>query len=379
MQIRNHIVTKAELLILNLFIFFSFTRAQNAVSVPFDSLHWNIQAKEKNIEVFQGQPCLKIVDGATYLKDNFENGIVEFDISFGKERCFPGLMFRIAGARNFEFLYLRPHHSGDPDAIQYCPIDYGNDSWQLYTGEGYCARKDFAMNSWIHIKLIISGERAELYLNHESIPTLYMYQLQRKPAPGGLGLDNHSPATVRFANFSYLKIENPPLKTVPKIPQPLAAGIVRQWRISSVFSEKTLAGQVLLKNDEINRLTWQPVVAEDLGFINIGKYVPKTNELNTVFARFTIRSDKARIKKMAVGFSDRCKVYLNGRLLYAGSNGFMSRDYRFYGTIGFWDALFLDLKKGNNEVTIAVSEDFGGWGVEARFDDMNDMMIPEGL
>ena len=78
---------------------------------------------------------------------------------------------------------------------------------------------------------------------------------------------------------------------------------------------------------------------------------------------------------MAIGFSDRCKVYLNGRLLYAGSNGFMSRDYRFYGTIGFWDELFLDLQKGNNEVTIAVSEDFGGWGVEARFDELNGIVI----
>ncbi|MBS1916720.1 MAG: hypothetical protein JST87_10625 [Bacteroidetes bacterium] len=80
---------------------------------------------------------------------------------------------------------------------------------------------------------------------------------------------------------------------------------------------------------------------------------------------------------MPVGFSDRCKVYLNGKLLYAGDNGFKSRDYRFYGTIGFWDAVYLDLKKGANEVMIAVSEDFGGWGVEAKIDDLKDIRISD--
>jgi len=52
-----------------------------------------------------------------------------------------------------------------------------------------------------------------------------------------------------------------------------------------------------------------------------------------------------------------------------------ARDYRFYGTIGYWDQLFLDLKKGRNEIVIAVSENFGGWGVEAKFDDLTDLSI----
>jgi len=377
MAIKTLYKSKTRLLFLQLLIFSLFTRAQETTPVPFDSLHWNIEAKEVIKEEFQGQACIRMVDGAAYLKDSFENGIVEFDISFDKERSFPGLMFRIADAKNFEFLYLRPHHSGDPDAIQYCPIVYGNDTWQLYAGEGFGAQKDFAMNAWIHVKVVISGERAELYLNHESNPSLYMYQLQRKATPGGLALDNHSAAKVRFANFSYAKVDNPPLKNPLKMLPPVATGIVRQWQVSNIFNEKTLSGQVLLNKDVLNRLSWQPIATEELGFINIGKYLPKTMEQNTVFARFAIVSSKAQIEKMAIGFSDRCRVYLNGQLLYAGNNGFKSRDYRFYGTIGFWDELFLDLKKGSNEVTIAVSEDFGGWGVEARFDDLNGLEVKD--
>ncbi|HVX52080.1 MAG TPA: hypothetical protein VHB48_18115 [Chitinophagaceae bacterium] len=37
--------------------------------------------------------------------------------------------------------------------------------------------------------------------------------------------------------------------------------------------------------------------------------------------------------------------------------------------MGFYDAVFLNLKKGDNEVVFAISEDFGGWGVMARLDE----------
>src|SRR5579871_113884 len=349
--------------------------AQNAAIIPFDSLHWNIQAKEIAKENFQGKECIKITDGAAYLKDNFENGIIEFDISFGKERCFPGLMFRIADDKNFEFLYLRPHHSGDPDAIQYCPIFYGGDSWQLYTGEGYCAQAEFQMDAWMHVKVIIAGTKAELYLNNSSSPVLFAYQLQRVPASGGLALDNHSPSTVRFANFSYTKSDNTPIKSIAKIIPPLAAEIIKKWKVSNIFPENTLSGKTLLSNDDTKNLSWAALQSEELGFVNIGKYIIRTEGNNTVFAKFNITSNKEQIKKMSIGFSDRCKVYLNGKLLYAGDNSFKSRDYRFYGTIGFWDAVYLDLKKGANEVMIAVSEDFGGWGVEAKMDDLKDITV----
>jgi hypothetical protein len=204
-----------------------------------------------------------------------------------------------------------------------------------------------------------------------------MYHLQRKPATGGLGLDNHSPATVRFANFYYTKSDAPSLKTVEKEIPPLKAGVVKKWQVSNGFSEKALADKIAIDKEDEKNLKWQTMEAEELGFINIGKYIAKTPEENTVIAKFTIKSGNRQIAKMALGFSDRCRVYLNGKILYLGDNTFKSRDYRFYGTIGFWDEIFLDLQKGKNEVAIAISENFGGWGVEARFDSLNDLAISD--
>jgi len=61
--------------------------------------------------------------------------------------------------------------------------------------------------------------------------------------------------------------------------------------------------------------------------------------------------------------------YLNGRPIFAGRDDYRSRDYRFLGSIGWWDTVFLPLAQGDNELVIAVSETLGGWGVQARFTD----------
>ena len=52
-----------------------------------------------------------------------------------------------------------------------------------------------------------------------------------------------------------------------------------------------------------------------------------------------------------------------------GADEYRSRDYRFLSSIGWWDSLYVDLEAGENELVVAVSEDFGGWGLQARFPD----------
>lgn len=56
-------------------------------------------------------------------------------------------------------------------------------------------------------------------------------------------------------------------------------------------------------------------------------------------------------------------------LICRGNNGYQTRDYRYLGTIGLFDTLALKVKGGDNELWIAVSEDFGGWGIMGRITD----------
>ena len=98
---------------------------------------------------------------------------------------------------------------------------------------------------------------------------------------------------------------------------------------------------------------------------------------DTVFARLVIRSDREQVKRVRFGFSDEVKVYFNGRLLYGGSDLYQSRDYRFLGTMGLYDELYLPLRRGENELWLAVTENFGGWGVTAQFENLEGLKLSD--
>ncbi len=82
---------------------------------------------------------------------------------------------------------------------------------------------------------------------------------------------------------------------------------------------------------------------------------------NTSFARVVIQSDKAQVKRLQLGFSDRAKVYLNDQILYSGHDEFMSRDYRFLGLAGYYDEVYLPLKRAQRVVDCHFG-DFRGLG-----------------
>ncbi len=43
------------------------------------------------------------------------------------------------------------------------------------------------------------------------------------------------------------------------------------------------------------------------------------------------------------------------------------------------DAVYLPLQRGENELVVAVAESFGGWGLIARFDDIEGIAVEPAL
>src|SRR6185295_2731806 len=86
-----------------------------------------------------------------------------------------------------------------------------------------------------------------------------------------------------------------------------------------------------------------------------------------VFARTTISSDRAQTVRLSVGYSDEASIFLNGQPLFTGKSAWRFRDQDFNGIMDVeHDAVYLPLKKGNNELMLAVKEYFGGWGFICR-------------
>lgn len=147
------------------------------------------------------------------------------------------------------------------------------------------------------------------------------------------------------------------------------------WQVSDVIEGRSLDKKYQLTASDTSKLQWTKLDCEATGICNLARVHGLEGERNTVFAKLTVHSESEQIKPLAFGFSDVARVYLNGRLIYAGSDIYRSRDYRFLGTVGLFDELYLPLRKGDNELWVAVTESFGGWGIKAQFEDMQGIKL----
>ncbi len=341
--------------------------AQQSLPVPFDSDRWEFSAIEARVEEHLGKSSLYLLGGYAWIADDeFVDGILEFDVALPPERVFAGAVWRMQEPGEYEEFYMRPHQSGNPDASQYNPAFYGLSSWQLYHGEGYSAQIDYRFDEWTHVKIVISGSRGEVYVDSDE-PVLVINELKRPVRPGLIGLRVSSEVVAtHFADFSYRKIQDPPLRGAPRSAAPTPAGTVTERQVSSAFEGSRLEGSTSFPDELSAELSWTALQSDRTGIANLAEVQGIADGRDTVIARLTIHSEQERVVKTSFGYSDRVNVYLNGQLLYGGDNTYRTRDYRYLGTIGLFDELWLPLKTGDNELWFAISEAFGGWGVQCR-------------
>ena len=152
---------------------------------------------------------------------------------------------------------------------------------------------------------------------------------------------------------------------------------MHRFRVSSPFAESRVQGTRKLRPSDWGGLQWSALEAGVRGIANIGKLHTKSADANTVFAAVTLRAQRAGAVPLRFGFSDRVVVFLNGTPLYRGDDKYRTRDYRFLGTVGLYDELMLPLERGDNELWLAVSEDFGGWGVSVQLPDGDTVKVVE--
>lgn len=341
------------------------------VSVSFDDERWNISAAEHEVVDYLGKRALQIKGGGALLPElSIVNGIIEFDLALTETRGFAGLVFRYQDDENYENFYVRPHQSNNPDANQYQPVFNGVAAWQLYHGHGYAAPVKYRYDAWIPVKMVFAGNQADVYIDSDE-PVLHISDLKRDIAGGAIGVNSADFSAVHFANFRYTELANsyifPPVKAAR-----ISHDIVASWQVSDAFAAESVFDLSVLDESHLSDRTWQTMDAEASGIVNLAKVQGIRGGNNTVFAMLNLESEIAQTKSLAFGYSDIAAVYLNNKLIYRGDNTYRSRDYRYLGTMGLFDSVALPLLAGSNELCIAVTEAFGGWGLMGQINTLDD-------
>ena len=362
-------------------------------TVPFNSDRWEFSARDypsvfkSRIEDYLGKKSLFLECGFAVIKDSeFTDGIIEYDIAFSQGSGLMGAVWRVQDLENFERFYMRTHLSGKPDANQYTPFYNSISGWQLYHGKGYNASVKHKYNQWVHIKIIVSGKNAEVYIDNMDQPVLFINDLKRAIKPGKVGLFLEGVPEglpfklipAHFANFSYISIANPPLKgKAKKLTAPLK-GTIMAWLVSETFDAKWLDNKTRLSKNDLEKFKWEKLSSENSGMANLAKVQGIEKGKNCVFAKVKIDSKSKQIKKLSLGFSDKIKVYLNKQIIFSADDTYGSRDYRFTGLTDYYYDLYLPLTKGDNELCVAISESTffrDGWGVQGKFENFKGITI----
>jgi hypothetical protein len=357
---------------------------QQTLAVPASSARWDLQGEAKAAE-YQGHKALLLDGGAALLKDfEMRDGVIDVDVATSAKRGFFGIQFRLDGdGSNGEEVYLRPHKSGLPDAIQYTPILNTGRNWQIYNGPGFTGAVDIPKDVWFHLRLQVVGAQAKLYVQDMDKPALVMNDLKSGLQKGQVALFDLIGATY-FSNFEIRMTPDAPWER--QLP-PMPPGTLTKWSLSPSYDALGRNLERPLSSEESDAIHWQDVEAEPPGFIvlyrfreaphpmvtfqgDFSKRLEPQPGMKVLYARTTIESDRDQVKKLELGYSDDVSMFLNGKILYRGRSAQGFRDPGFLGIVNPEnDAAYLPLKKGRNELMLALSELGGGWGFICRLAD----------
>jgi len=363
----------------------AYSQTQTPLSVPPESSRWGLEGQAKVME-YQGRKCLLLDGGAAILNDfEIRDGVIDVDVATTASRGFFGIQFRIAGeGATSEWVYLRPHKSGLPDAIQYTPVLHTGLNWQIYNGPGFTGAIDIPRDTWFHLRLEVVGAQAKLFVQDMDKPALIMSDLKSGVQKGQIALYSLIGAAY-FSDFSVRATPDAPWERhLPAMPP----GTLIKWSVSPSYDALQRNLEQPLTRSESDAIAWQDVEAEPPGFVVLYRYReaphPKVSfatdfskrlepqpGMKLVYARTTIDSDRDQVKKLYIGYSDDVSVFLNGQILYRGRSAQNFRDPGFLGIVNPEnDAVYLPLKKGHNELMLALSELGGGWGFICRLVDV---------
>jgi nitroreductase len=178
----------------------------------FDKDQWNAVNAETEVIEYKGTQALRIKgapgERIVYWKDlEFRDGIIELDIA--AVPYYTGLVFRVRSDYVYEGIYFRPQNSRHQDpmrrghTVQY--ISNPMYTWYYLrerSPEKYEAAVDLPPEEWFHVKLVVAGTKARVFVNDAKTPCLEVEDLKYGLSQGSVGLWCGNSSAGTFANFT---------------------------------------------------------------------------------------------------------------------------------------------------------------------------------
>jgi len=351
-----------------------------AQAVPFDAEHWVLDSDGELVS-FGGRPAFR---GTGFVKDVIlRNGTIEADIWAAEEAGFAGLLFRLQSFDDNQLVWFRIHKTNGlgADGVQYAPAYHGVFCWQLNPKAN--AAVNLPKNQWVHLKLVVLDGTATLYVKDMAKPVMTVDHLRPGPTAGSVGVWTYRKGGTYFSNFSYQPGDDG--ETVEQKPIP-PSDVVADWRLSPSFPISAVdAVPTAYPARQLAEVeSWIVPAVDSDGLVDISRYhgtkfhgrrTREGGRPDWTMLRTFIDAQEAKRIRMSFGYSDAVTIFLNGTPLFSGNSAFLARNGLDSGWIGFSDAVFLNLREGTNELVAAVAEDFGGWGFQAKLDDVTGIRI----
>lgn len=344
---------------------------QAAGDIPFGTA-WSLSGDARVVDS-GGVPVLELGTGVAVAPEvELEDGTIAVEVQLTSHRSFVYVRFRDGGDGNWEEIYLRPHKSHLPDAMQYTPVINGVSQWQIFHGDEGTAAVGLPAEQWIPLRLELSGRKLAVFVDDRAEPAMVIARMVHAPRAGRISLRCFIPAGSE-APFGarYRRLRVLPGRTsfdFGSLPPaaPADSRMVSGWQASPVFAiEQKLYSEL----PEVDESAWRAVANEPDGKLLLDR-LPHPEGVRAYGAVLRLRIDAAapEIRSLDLGFSDAVSVFLNGRPLVGLDQTYRYDRPRVQGVMGLHQSrLYLPLEQGSNELRLVVTESFGGWGLIARW------------
>jgi nitroreductase len=215
--IKAEVIMMGRRILLGTVLFFmlgwiTFAQVKEVVFGFSDQNKWAMESAETEIIEYKGKEALRIKgapgERIAYLKDfEFIDGIIELDIA--AIPYYTGLVFRVRSGHVYEGIYFRPQNSRHRDPVRRGhTVQYiSNPMFTWYylretAPEKYEAAVDIPPDEWFHVKVVVAGKKAEVFVNDAKSPSLVVEDLKHGISQGSVGVWCGNTSAGTFANLT---------------------------------------------------------------------------------------------------------------------------------------------------------------------------------